>query len=123
MRIVLLTRKVSVSICVSLLIQYSLILSFTVLPFSRSTSVRAQNKIPPTTKLPFATVGQTQVLERPMPTPPVPGIGSGGNGTDGSFNVEPPARLEGPPPGIRSAEEVLNEMRTPPTIPDPIPST
>ena len=121
MRIVLATRNVSA--CVSLLIQCSLILSVTALPFYRPATVRAHNKIPPASDFSFAAVGPTQDLVRPMPTPPVPGIGSGGNGPDGSFNVEPPARLEGPPPGVRSVDELLNETRTPPTIPDPIPST
>ncbi len=60
---------------------------------------------------------------RPTPTPPVPGIGSGGRGPDGSFNVEPPKRVHGAPPGLRSAPEVVNEARTQPTIPDPIPSS
>ena len=93
MRIVLLTRKVPV--CVSLVVQYSLILSVTALPFYRPTSVRAQNKIHRVSELSFATVGPTQDFAHPMPTPPVPGIGSGGTGPDGSFNVEPPGRLEG----------------------------
>ena len=119
MRIVLPTRKVSV--CVSLLVQYSLILTLAALPIYRST-VRAQSKFP-SSKSSLATVGSTQDWVRPTPTPPVPGIGSGGTGPDGSFNVEPPARLEGPPPGVRSADEVLNETRTQPTIPDPVPST
>lgn len=120
MRIVLSTRNVS--ICVSLLIQYSWFFSFAAMPFYR-TSVRAQNKIHRVSELSFATVGPTQDFAHPMPTPPVPGIGSGGTGPDGSFNVEPPGRLEGPPPGVRSVDEVLQERRTPPTIADPIPST
>jgi YD repeat-containing protein len=58
----------------------------------------------------------------PMPTPS-PGIRSGGNGPGGSFDVEPAERRQGPPEGVRSTSDVLNEPRTQPTIPDPIPST
>ena len=59
MRIVLLTRKVPV--CVSLVVQYSLILSVTALPFYRPTSVRAQNKIPPVSALSFALLVQHRI--------------------------------------------------------------
>jgi hypothetical protein len=121
MRTILSTRRVES--CISLFIQYSLIVCCTGLPFHRRAAVKAQNKILPASVLSSADVAPTQDLQRPMPTPPVPGIGSGGDGPGGSFNVEPPARFEGPPPGVRSADEVLNETRTPPAIPDPIPST
>ena len=70
-----------------------------------------------------AAVTAEQDPERPIVSPPPPGIGSGGSGPDGSFNVEPPQRLQGPPPGVRSSSEVLNEGHIAPKIPDPKPST
>ena len=70
-----------------------------------------------------ATLNADQDPEKPLLSPPPPGIGSGGSGPDGSFNVEPQERLQGPPAGVRSTSEVLNEAPIAPTIPDPIPST
>lgn len=59
----------------------------------------------------------------PLPPPPPPGRGSGGTGPDGTFNIAPPERKQGPPEGVRSVSEVLNEPRTSPRIPAAIPST
>ncbi|HEX2270721.1 MAG TPA: hypothetical protein VHH35_14340 [Pyrinomonadaceae bacterium] len=67
--------------------------------------------------------GAQQDPTRPIVTPPTPGLGSGGTGPDGSFNVDPPERVQGPPAAVRSVSEVLNETRLPPAIPAPIPST
>ena len=68
---------------------------------------------------------RTQEQDDPRPTvvPPVPGQGSGGKGPDGGFNVPAPERVHGPPNGVRGVDEVLNEPRSRPRIPDPIPST
>ncbi|HSK63790.1 MAG TPA: hypothetical protein VK893_08120, partial [Pyrinomonadaceae bacterium] len=96
--------------------------TITALPFYPPAAVRAYNKIP-ASDFSSAVVGPSQDLERPLITPPAPGIGSSGNGPDGSFNVEPPARLQGPPPGVRDSAEVLNETRISPSIPVPLPST
>jgi YD repeat-containing protein len=60
---------------------------------------------------------------RPTITPPTPELGSGGTGPEGSFSVDSPERVQGPPAAVRSTSEVLNEARTPPRIPEPIPST
>jgi hypothetical protein len=67
--------------------------------------------------------GDNRAQEPVRPVPPPPGIGSGGSGPGGSFNVEPPQRVKETPEGFRSVSEVLNETRTPPSIPDSIPST
>src|SRR5215213_5305106 len=175
----------------SLLIQYSLVISVTILPFCNPAIVRAQEKVlpanGPTTSLQndathglgptasredkrtktsyldqtlgrkagfsevpnlaekvmgfagsktpndvfklFADNSSAEDFEldqdpiRPLPVPPPPGIGSGGTGPGGSFNVEPPGRLQGPPGGVRSTSEVLNEVLTAPRIPNAIPST
>ena len=195
MRTKLSTRSTSAHI--SLFVQFSLVVSFTVLPVSRATIVRGQDRVLPSSgpstlkreapegdgptttaneqrssshtndyghivqdqrhlqhpwdrqveltrvpslaesvmgfgyreietevrkKSPAEGASRQQESGRPMPTPP-PGIGSGGSGPDGSFNIEPPIRLQGPPPGVRSTSEVLNETRPRPRIPDPIPST
>ncbi|HKY42733.1 MAG TPA: RHS repeat-associated core domain-containing protein [Pyrinomonadaceae bacterium] len=60
---------------------------------------------------------------RPTVVPPEPGIGRGGQGEGGSFSVDPPERRQGPPADVRRPAEVLNDVHTTPTIPDPIPST
>ena len=124
---------------VSLFVQYSLVISIAVLPFSDRITLHAQNTIVP---MGFSTLGASKEITgalasklsdeadrseqdpgRPMFTPPQPRMGSGGNGPDGSFNVDPPQRLQGAPEGMRSTSEVLNEARTAPRIPAPIPST
>lgn len=93
------------SFAVSLFIQYSLLVSLLVLP-SPSKADGLQQDPPQRTSI-----------------PPVRGIGSAGTGPGGSFNVDPPSQRQGPPPGVRDTAQVLNEARTPPRIPDPIPST
>ena len=95
--------RVAVS-SISLFTLCSLLISQTVLPPSNSA------------------VAQQDPL-RPTLTPPAPGIGIGGSGPGGSFNVDPPSRLQGPPPGVRDMVELLNDPRTQPRVPDPIPST
>ena len=120
----------------SLLIQYSLVISLLVLPFSNTAIVRAEqrpsfaggpaigNFLKPRIKKSSVKSGDPQQEpQRPAIIPPVPGKASGGNGPDGTFNVDPPSRRQGPPPGVRDNADVLNEPRTPPEIPDPIPST
>lgn len=124
------------SLIISLLIQYSLLISLLVLPFSTTATVRAQEQSlfaggrtmrdfskPTINKSQFKAGGSQQDPQRPTITPPTPGIGAGGNGPGGSFNVDPPSRRQGPPPGVRNVAEVLNDARTQPRIPDPIPST
>ena len=142
-----------VSSCFTLFVQYSLLMSVSVLPFCSPSAVSAQESRlatnRSTTRLMNETVGgpsaNTSVDEKhmakllsrdlsgrdesreqdpPRPTvlPPTPGMGHGGPGERGTFNVDSPDRVQGPPPGVESADEVLNRVRTP-SIPDPIPST
>jgi hypothetical protein len=94
------------SIVISLLLQYSLVISLTAVPGDKSSIKRNRAQQEPS-----------------RPVPPTPGMGTGGNGPGGSFNVDPPERLLGPPSGVRNIAEVTTEARTPPQIPDPIPST
>ncbi|HEV8371030.1 MAG TPA: hypothetical protein VGQ39_23990, partial [Pyrinomonadaceae bacterium] len=94
------------STVISLLLQYSLVISLSVVPANKS-SIK----------------GKRAHQDPVRPTPPTPGHGSGGEGPGGSFNVDPPERRQGPPPGVRDLSQVLNEARARPRIPDPIPST
>jgi hypothetical protein len=67
--------------------------------------------------------GKAALQDPVRPTPPKPGHGSGGEGPGGSFNVDPPKRSQETPEGVRDVNDVLNDARTKPKIPDPIPST
>lgn len=115
---------------------YSLLVSLTIAPFPNAAIVRAKEQprfvvgpggadfLNPARKTSAANAADLQQDPlTPSPTPPTPGLGSGGTGPGGSFNVEPPSRLYGPPPGVRDTGEILNEARTSPRIPDPIAST
>jgi len=121
---------------ISLLIQYSLVISLLILPFSNTAIVRAEQRpsfsgepaardflIPAIRKTSVKSGNSQQETRRPTIIPPLPGKGFGGNGPDGTFNVDPPSRRQGPPAGVRDTSDVLNETRTRPSIPDPIPST
>jgi hypothetical protein len=74
---------------VSLLVQYSLIISITILPFCNSSISGAEEVSGALARTLSVEVDHSkQDPPRPTPVPPTPGIGLGGNGPDGSFSVD-----------------------------------